>query len=579
LKNKNTFFLKLFAVFTAGAVLLSLIFFIIARKYTNLANIAFFERELETTAKIVSPQTVQFIDSRNNAWANEYAKRLFEGLDIRITVIALDGKVLADSQSDPSAMANHANREEIAAVIGGAGEGRAIRYSSTLQKDMLYKAFPLKNDGKPDAVLRLSVPVKKIEFTTAETLHKIFLAFLFIVLASLAAAYFISKRMSSGIGALHAAATQIAEGDFKAKVEIEGKGDEIEELGKAFNLMSDKISGQFAEISEGKEMLDKVLASVSDAIVLIEHDGRTLLFNDAFKAVFEDAAHGKYFWEYLRSKDIEAAIEKAKTNKSGILSGECSFAEKIFLYSVSKVKNEDKFVISLKDITKAKQLDDLKKDFITNASHELKTPVTSIIGFAETLESESLPDESMRFVGIIKRQAQRMSNIVSDLLELSRLENNTKTDKKSVDMARIIADTVSFYGKKAEEKNISIKTDIESALSCVYADEFNMEQLMTNLVDNAVKYTEKGEIIIKAENAEDFVLIKISDTGIGIPKEHIPRLFERFYVVDKSRSKKSGGTGLGLSIVKHILQANDGSISVESAEGKGASFIVKLPTT
>jgi two-component system phosphate regulon sensor histidine kinase PhoR len=325
-------------------------------------------------------------------------------------------------------------------------------------------------------------------------------------------------------------------------------------------------------------MLDKILSSVSDGILLMDKEGKALLFNAAFKNMFPGAENERRFWEFLRSKEVECALKSVENAApENAVSGEFDYKEKSFAFVISKVKNEDKFVVSVKDMTKFKQLDGLKKDFISNASHELKTPVTSIIGFSETLESGNLSAENRHYVEVIKKQAQRLSNIVKDLLSLSFLESKKNDDRKEFDIAALIENVAGFYLKKASEKGVALSTGIESGVGKIYGNEFNIEQLLINLTDNAVKYTENGEIAIKAENSGEFVRITVSDTGIGISKEHIPRLFERFYVVDKSRTRKSGGTGLGLSIVKHIVQSHNGNISIESEEGAGSKFIVDLP--
>ncbi|MDR2426123.1 MAG: HAMP domain-containing protein [Endomicrobium sp.] len=536
-----------------------------------------FIHELGSNARLIMPLIKGTLSVGDYASLNNMIRNVSDDSSKRITIIDVYGNVLADSQNDVSAMTNHINRDEIREVMAGNPYGKSLRYSATLQENMLYLALPVKDGTKISAILRMSVPIKRISVFTNTIFKNMAAAFIFIAVLALTAAYAISQKISSGISRLSKAALEMSHGNLGVKVDINGD-DEISGLAETFNKMSSEIRVLFEEVSKGREMLDKVIASVSDGILLMDKNGKILLFNEAFKKMFEGAQTERYFWELLRGKEIENAFENAKDGcLHTSLSGEFFSGEMYFSYVFSKVKNEDKFVISFKDITNLKQLDNFKKDFVTNASHELKTPVTTIIGFCETLESENLPQESRHYIDIIKKQAQRLSNIINDLLSVSSFENMKEPEKSEVNIAKIIDTVTGFYKKKALDKGIKISVRIWEGLKNIFANEFNMEQLLTNLVDNAVKYTEKGEIVVEAKNYGDFVLLTVSDTGIGIARKYLSRLFERFYVVDKSRSRKSGGTGLGLSIVKHIVQSHGGTVSLESIEGVGSRFMIKLP--
>lgn len=577
MKNKKSLFKTLLILFIIKYTVLGVLFFAGAKKYIHSANVDLFVHELNSNAKIIMPSIKESVAMKNYEALSNTVNSIAADSNKRITVIDVSGNILADSQNDASAMQNHLNRDEVKEVVDGKPFAKSLRYSSTLHENMLYMALPVHIDGNLAAILRVSVPIQRINLFTNAIFNNMAAIFILIAALALAAAYLISRKVSSGISQLNKAALEVASGNLGAKVNI-NSNDEVGSLAVSFNKMSDDISNLFNEVNEGKEMLDKVLSSVSTGIILADADSKTLLFNDAFKNMFPDAQKGRYFWEFLRSREIENAIKQIKTDSGADLcSGEFSSGAKIFSFAVSKVKNEDKFVISAEDLTKVRELDNLKKDFVANASHELKTPVTAIIGFSETLEAEELSQESRHYVGIIKKQAQRLSNVIKDLISLSSFENIKNVEKSEVNIVYIIDNVAGFYKKKAAEKNIKIRVSVSDGLYDIIANEFNMEQLLVNLVDNAVKYTEKGEITISAENAGEFVSLSVSDTGIGIPKEHIPRLFERFYVVDKSRSRKSGGTGLGLSIVKHIVNSHNGSITIESSENTGTKFEIKIP--
>jgi two-component system phosphate regulon sensor histidine kinase PhoR len=578
LKSKNSFFFKLFVFFVSVCAVLAGVFFVAARSYVRSFTQDFFADELKRNAAAITPFIAQRIDSSELPALNSLVKETAQSLNNRITVINSDGGVIADSQNESSSMANHAGRDEVKAVLEGASFAVCVRYSSTLEENMLYGALPVISQKNGTFVLRLSMPLKRVNFFASRAIKNIFIIFMAAVLVSFLAAYFISRKNVLGIVSLIAAASKIAIGDFKAKAEILSS-DEIGALAASFNKMSEEIDVLFKEISDSKNTLDKVLASVSDAILLAGKDGEIILANDAFRKNFPDAQKGRRVWEFLRDKNFENALKSAslQTLRGEIETENFEGNPIIFAYAISKVKSEDDFVISFKDITETKRLDNLKKEFIINASHELKTPLTSIAGFAEILETKDLTDETVRYIEIIKKQARRLINIVNDLLSLSALESVKEIDKKEVNVAAIINDAANLYKRKAEEKGLKLEVFVPQDLKKVYANEFNIEQLFINLIDNAVRYTDKGNIAIRAQNADGgFVEVSVSDTGIGIPKGHIERIFERFYVADKARSKKSGGTGLGLAIVKHILNINGGAISVESKEGSGSVFRVRF---
>ncbi|MDR2191867.1 MAG: HAMP domain-containing protein [Endomicrobium sp.] len=581
MKSKNSFFLKLFAFFIIVSSLLACVFFGAARLYVKSLTQDFFSHELKRNAAAITPFIAECIEKSNRAALSALVEEAAQNFNNRITLIAPDGAVIADSQNESSSMSNHAGRDEVKAVLEGAPFAVSVRYSSTLGENMLYAAVPVSKNF----VLRLSMPLKSVNFLARQTLKNIFIIFLASIAVSFLAIYFISRKPVLGIVSLSAAASKIANGDFKAKAEVLSS-DEIGALAVSFNKMSDEIDALFKGINDSKNTLDKVLASVSDGILLTDKNGKIILANGAFQKNFRGAAKGRYVWEFLRDKNFEDALKNASSQE---LYGEIeieNFGAKnvVFSYTISKIKSEnnivveDSFVILLKDITKIKQLDNLKKEFVVNASHELKTPVTSIAGFAELLETKNLTKEDARYVEIIKKQSERLTNIVNDLLSLSALESVKEIVQKEIDIANVINDAANFYKKKAAQKGLQIEVFTPENLKKIYANEFNIEQLFINLIDNAVRYTDRGNISIRAKNIDGgFVEISVSDTGIGIPQRCLERIFERFYVADKARSKKSGGTGLGLAIVKHILNANNGSISVESKEGAGSTFTVRLP--
>ncbi|HDN97657.1 MAG TPA: PAS domain-containing sensor histidine kinase, partial [bacterium] len=315
---------------------------------------------------------------------------------------------------------------------------------------------------------------------------------------------------------------------------------------------------------------------LEEGLLVLDKKGKIILFNDSFKKIVQVNPEGKFWWEVLRNPAIGQLIEKAKEEKR-ISSQELELNEKVFLCSFVFIPSKEELIIVLHDITEFKKLEKIKKDFVVNVSHELRTPLTAIKGYVETLEDE-IKGSSKHYLDIIKKHTERLINIVSDLLLLSELEEKGLTQiKENVDLKEIADNVCKIFEQRAKEKGLELKLVCERDSIVIKGDPFKLEQMFINLIDNAVKYTEKGEVNVLLKQNDKEVIVKVKDTGIGIPKEHLDRIFERFYVVDKSRSKKLGGTGLGLSIVKHIVLLHNGKIDVKSTPGKGTEFTITFP--
>ena len=290
-----------------------------------------------------------------------------------------------------------------------------------------------------------------------------------------------------------------------------------------------------------------------------------------------DLVKGKLYWEVLRKASFDELVKKVGSEKNSIVD-EIELNNRTFLCSATFCSNKEEIVVTLHDITKIKDLEKTKKDFVTNVSHELRTPLTAIKGFVETLQDTNNDDENQHYLNIIKRHTDRVIRIVNDLLLLSELEGNSDSlELEDVNLQDLIENILKIFEQRLNEKNLVLKFNADRDLPVIKADPFKLEQVFINLVDNAVKYTESGEVVISLSRNKEIVKIEIQDTGICIPREHLSRIFERFYVVDSSRSRKLGGTGLGLSIVKHIVLLHKGKIDVQNITGTGTNFIVTLP--
>ena len=501
-------------------------------------------------------------------------KSLGSQIQTRITVIDSTGLVLADSEKNPELLDNHRKRPEIMEALKGE-VGKTLRFSTTVTEEMLYVAIPMERDGHITHILRMSLFLKDIKNLLHTLKRNILVITMIIVTFSLLAALFFSRNLSKPIRALNSASRKVAHGDFDVRVILRNK-DELKELADSFNYMTDQIKSLFSKLSYQKEELKGIITSIKEGLCVLDRKGKILICNKSFEQIVQNnSAKGKFYWEVLRELTFGELIKKARKEKTN-LESEVALEEKVYLCSATFC-NKDELVATLHDITKIKNLEKTKKDFIVNVSHELRTPLTAIKGFVETME-DGIEEKNKYYLDIIKRNTDRVITIVDDLLLLSKLEEkNTRLESGEVNLKVLIENVLKIFSQRLKEKNIQLRYTTDEALPLLFADPFKLEQVFINLIDNAIKYTEEGEIRISLHRQGNEVTIQISDTGIGIPKKHLSRIFERFYVVDQSRSRKLGGTGLGLSIVKHIVLLHKGRIEVENIPGNGTKFIISLP--
>jgi two-component system phosphate regulon sensor histidine kinase PhoR len=341
--------------------------------------------------------------------------------------------------------------------------------------------------------------------------------------------------------------------------------------------MTDKVKALFDEVNVKKNELEGILSAIEEGVVALDKDGRILFANTSFASIIQNIdVQGKFYWEVLRDAKLKKLVDQNRSSGKNA-SIELDLEEKTFYCSVTSLKSKEEVILTLYDITDLKNVEKIKKDFILNASHELRTPLTSIKGFLETME-EDLEGDKKRYLDIIHRNVDRLIFIVRDLLMMAELEEKEiPLQLEEIDLAGMIERLLIMFEQALSEKKLKLSVNIPSKLPKIEGDSFKLEQLFINLIDNAIKYTEKGTITISFSDQGGYIGCKIQDTGIGMSEEYFSRIFERFYVVDKSRSRKFGGTGLGLSIVKHIVRLHSGEISVQSTLGQGTAVTVKLP--
>ena len=517
------------------------------------------------------------------------ADRVGEDLGVRVTIIDLEGTVLGDSELDDKALLdveNHFYRPEIQQARQN-GFGVSRRFSNTIGKDMLYVAIPYGGE-KTRGVIRLSIPLKEVELISNRLkktlIISLCIAFLFAILISFLVSIFISRPIRE----MAWVAQGIGRGDFSRRVVVSSR-DELGNLAEAFNHMSEQIKLRIDEVLRNKSRLEAVLLSMFEGVVVVDSHSTIILMNQTLRDLLyirEDPV-GKRLLEAIRNVEIQEIVDNTLKLERGVTSREISLVfpqEKVLLVHGTPVIRENTVeggVFVFHDITELRKLEKIRQDFVANVSHELRTPISSIKGYAETLLEGALDEKKTArdFLEIIHLDANRLAQLIDDLLDLSKIESGKlPLELKPCSIKSIVEKVLARLKKAIKDRSIVVHKDIPGDIPDVFADEVGIIQVLFNLIDNAIKYNqERGEITIRARSKDAFVQVDISDTGVGIPEKDLPRIYERFYRVDKARSRELGGTGLGLSIVKHIVHAHQGEVSVQSIVGQGSTFTITLP--
>lgn len=516
-----------------------------------------------------------------NAQVSEFGQMLAR----RITVVAADGQVLADNQADPARMENHRLRPEIV-IAASRGEGESIRLSSTVHEGMMYFARRVRGDDGQVFYVRVSVHLQEVGRHLRAFYAVIALAAVLAMTGAAVFCYGFARRTARPLVELTEFAEGLRQGDLSRRILRKETG-EIGTLATALNSMADSLGDIIASTRQDKAQLLAVLSSMSEGVIATDTQQHVLLSNAAAARLLGLAdVHwtGKLVWEMVRSPQILQAASDVLSGgqRRGIRVGPVDGRHlEVAVCTLPGSSAPKGLVIVMHDATESVRFEDLRKEFVANVSHELRTPLTAIKGFAETLRMGALNDSERgpQFLATIEKHADQLTNLVIDLLELSRLESLPGLPRiASVDIGQIARKAAELLRPTIERKRQTLSVQIASQLPSVHGNPDYLERAIANLLDNAVKYTpEGGQITLSARADESSVVVDVTDNGIGIPPADLPRIFERFYRVDRSRSRDMGGTGLGLSIVKHIAQSHRGSVEATSSPGKGSSFSLRLP--
>ncbi|MFO7494593.1 MAG: ATP-binding protein [Desulfobacterales bacterium] len=545
--------------------------------------------DLEIRARILAGQVADHLRPVDAAAVSRICRRVGQHTDTRVTVILADGTVMADSDEEPNRMENHRSRPEVLQALAG-GLGRSERYSSTQGQRMMYVALPLEGGDAPFAVLRVAIPLTAVTSQVNALFVDVLIGGFFSAILALALAFLVSRRISRPVEQLRSGAEKFSAGDLQHRLEVPGPA-ELADLARTMNQMAAQLQGRIDAVISQRNEFETVLASMVEGVVAIDLQGRIMSFNAAFTrmlAVPTGPVKGRDINEIIRDRSFHQLLTESLT-QNRLVQGDLVVrqpVERVFdthcvpLAGLAEAPGGT--LVVLHDVTRMRRLENVRQDFVANVSHEIRTPLTAIQGFVETLmQAAEDPEERRRFLDIIQRHVNRLNDILEDLLALARLEQRGEgatVTLETTPLRGVIETAAQLVQWKADARGVRLALDCAADIT-VKVDATLLEQALINLIDNAVKYSpEKETVHVAAVQADGELQIRVRDHGPGIPQKYQPRIFERFYRVDKARSRKIGGTGLGLAIVKHISQVHGGRVSLESSSGRGSTFTIHLPT-
>jgi two-component system, OmpR family, phosphate regulon sensor histidine kinase PhoR len=544
--------------------------------------------ELQERAYLIEGQILEQMAIKQDAALDSICRDLGAKGLMRITIIMPDGSVIGDSDHESKVMDNHATRSEVITALQG-NIGSSTRFSDTMQKDLLYVAVPIKINNEIICIIRTSVKLTFIESSLQSLQNNIVFAGLFIAIFAAVISLLVAKRITNPIEDMKSGVEKFARGELDYRLPAP-PSKELAKLAESLNAMAAQLDDKIKEIIEQKNEQEAVLESMVEGVLAVDKKKKIINFNQAASEMFniDQNAIGKDITTCIKNKDLQNLITKTLDHNEPV-------EEDIVLYSQNKhylqgngtvLKNAQGITVGalivINDVTRLRRLEQVRQDFVANVSHEIRTPLTSIKGFAETLLDGAIakPKDARNFVEIIASQSDRLNAIIEDLLILARLEQEGDRDQiefSEVSLKKVLKSASHVCSPSAKHKNIDIKLKCDSGLKIKLNPDL-FEQALVNLIDNAIKYSPKDKTVnVTAKQSANETTIVVSDQGSGIGKKHLPRLFERFYRVDKARSRSIGGTGLGLAIVKHIAQVHSGRVSVESTPGTGSRFRIHLP--
>ena len=545
--------------------------------------------DLKVRTYLLENQIQDYLNPLDEKGLDALCKRVGKRASTRITVILPSGKVVGDSEKDPQTMDSHVDRPEVLEALRESS-GLSTRESRTLDKAMMYVGIPVKNGDRIAAVIRAAIPINDIDEAIRNIQFKIAIGGLIIAVFAALISLLVSRRLTLPIEHIKKWAESIARGEFQFRPPV-ADSEEIHALSDAMNHMAVELRDRIDTIMRQRNEMEAVLSSMVEGVIAVDTDERVISLNNAAADMFgcdPVEAQGRSIQELVRNTVFHNFLRSAQSSQETVEKNIrfSSHGEQFVNAHGTVLQDADGnrigALIVLHDITRIQKLENIRRDFVANVSHEIKTPITAIKGFVETLRNGAMnnPADTKRFLGIIEKHAERLQAVIEDLLSLSRIEREAEkgeiplSDSK---LGEVLKTAVQVCDLKASAKKIGIELSCEEDI-IARIDPPLMEQAIVNLLDNAIKNSEtESKVWVEVSRTEGETIISVRDQGRGIAKEHLSRLFERFYRVDRARSRQQGGTGLGLAIVKHITQAHGGHVLVESAPKEGSTFSIHLP--
>ncbi len=544
---------------------------------------------LVSRAALLEGQFTRWIAVRDYEPLQHRCRELGERSGTRITVVLSSGQVIGDSQELPELMDNHLDREEIAEALAGR-TGESIRFSHTVTEHMAYVAVPMVHQGKILGAIRTAIPLTSIQDELNKTYRRIAAGALVVALLAAVVAMLVARHISRPLEKIREGAERFAHGDLGHKL-FGGDTQEIASLADTMNQMAAQLDDRISTAIRQRNELEAILSSMVEGVLAVDTEKRVLSMNESAAALFgvkSGKSQGRSLEETIRSPQLHQLVANVLTQQQSVADEFTLYTDREkYLHVQGAVLRDAQqrligALVVLYDVTQIKRLENVRRDFVANVSHELKTPITSIKGYVETLLDGAVhnPEDAERFLRIVANQSDRLNSIIDDLLELSRVEQ--KAERAEIPLVQgaiqpILKTAMDVSAPKAETCGVRIELTCDASLESKVNAPL-LEQAVVNLIDNACKFSPPGGTVwVEAARIDEAIVIRVQDQGSGIEQHHLPRLFERFYRVDKSRSRKLGGTGLGLAIVKHIVQAHHGQVSVESTPNRGSTFFIYLP--
>ncbi|MGO9613569.1 MAG: ATP-binding protein [Dissulfurispiraceae bacterium] len=568
----NRVFRRIFIVYVVSLALAGLISEVYITTAVRENHISNLKQHLEDKIALLS-NDISFAKGDLDG----HCKEIKEEIHARVTIILTDGRVIGDSDHESATMDNHANRKELQQAAH-LGSGMSIRYSDTMKYDFLYVARKINHGGLDEGFIRLAVPLQDVDSSINLLRVKILLVVMIVLLVTWGLSVWQIDHLRRLLKQITDFSRSLSRGDIDKRLFLKNAG-EFSEIADNLTSMSVTLQATMAQSQEERNRLSVILKSVPDALLIIDAKGIVTLSSSSVKDFFGNIPIvGVGFADVVRNYEFSGLIDEVRKN---LLPGMTEFSietpvEKHLTVRVSplfyKESDLSGFVAVFHDITDIKNLEQVRKDFVANVSHELKTPVTAIKGFADTLLDGALADHenATRFVETIKSNSERINALVDDLMTISKIEMGViKVDKSLIDIEGVCENIMELFKGKAALKNLYIKSRVSRDIGQLEADRNRLIQILTNLVDNAIKFTETGGVTFGIDREDGKTVIFVDDTGIGVPAKFVSRLGERFFRVDPARSRKMGGTGLGLAIVKHLVKAHGWHMQIESIHGQG----------